>query len=376
MNNVVKPKSWTPPPVGTNDGNWVWDGTRWVCDPDCEPSCPPPDFSVIRPPFHPPFFPPPVTQPPWYPGANGGVSFSDTPPPNPIRGAFWFNGTSLYLFDGAAWTQVGTAGSPSTGGAAVAVGPTPPQNAQIGALWWDGNALLVWDGVKWDVAGGSTTTGSTPPSNPQPGQQWFNGSTLFIWDGNAWVPTSQTQTFIQPTAPPSPQPGDQWWDGTQMRIWDGHAWELVGPGATVGPVPTSTITFAIIQATNVTTAPSAFAVVPFSSTPQVDTQNAYDPITHRVTPKVAGMYLVEARMLAGSTINGVAIVKNDTGTFTGISSDIVPAISFDSSGGGWVSCTGFVQMNGTTDFLRLWSYNNSGIFAAGGNPCFSCLLMP
>lgn len=366
MNNLMR-----PPAPGTQDGNWIWDGQRWVCDPECGLPLPP------RPPGPPPFFPPPQGQPPWYPGANGGVSFSGPgmPPPNPIRGAFWFDGTELWLFDGASWVGVGGANA-SSGGAGAATGATPPQNAQVGALWWDGNALLVWDGVKWDVAGGGTSTGSTPPSNPQPGQQWFNGSTLYIWDGNAWVPTSQTQTFIQPTAPPSPQPGDQWWDGTQMRIWDGHAWELVGPGATVGPVPTSTITFAMIQPTTVAITANAFSPVAFTTTPQVDLQNGYDSITHRWTPKTAGMYLVEARMLAGGTINGVAIVKNDTGTFTGISTDIVPAIGFTDSGGGWASCCGFVQMNGTTDYLRLWAYTTTGAFAAGGNPCFACLIMP
>ena len=116
---------------------------------------------------------------------------------------------------------------------------------------------------------------------------WFNGSVLYVWDGNAWVPASTTKSYIQPTAPPSPNPGDTWWDGSVQRIWTGSAWALVGPGAFVGPVGTSTITFAIAQPTSVAVPASVFEPMPFTTTPMVDTQSAYDPITHRVTPKVA-----------------------------------------------------------------------------------------
>lgn len=96
MNQIVPvPQGGTPT---TQDG-WWWDGQRWRCDPCMDP-CPP------CPPC-PPFFPPPATQPPWFPGANGGVSFSPTPPPNPVRGHFWWDGTALHMFDGAAWVVVG-----------------------------------------------------------------------------------------------------------------------------------------------------------------------------------------------------------------------------------------------------------------------------
>lgn len=356
-------KLMVPPAPGTQDGDWIWDGTRWVCKPDCGPPCPP-DVSVIQPGRPSPFYPPPVTQPPWYPGANGGVSFSGpgNPPPNPIRGAFWFDGTQLWLFDGAAWTGVGGVTAPS-GGAGTAVGSTPPSNPQIGALWWDGNALLVWDGVKWDVAGGGTSTGSTPPANPQPGQQWFNGSTLYIWDGNAWVPTSQTQVFIQATAPPSPQPGDQWWDGTQMRIWDGSQWELVGPGATVGPVPTTTQTFSMVSADIdgvSTNTGGAWTIVPFVSVPAIDPQSSYNSTTQRITPAVAGNYLWVIRGWKGGAQSGVggALVKNDNGTFSGLTPSGATIAVFNdvtaAGTGAFQQVAGMAHMNGTTDFVRLW----------------------
>ena len=149
MNKPLVPSQFNAP----QQGNWVWNGTQWVC-------C---DFDDSVPPFPgclPPGFPPPgcppwfsgQNSPPWYPGANAGVSFGTQPPPNPVRGHFWWNGSTLYMFDGAAWVVAG--------GASGSV--TPPSG--------------------------------TPPANPVPGQQWFNGTTLYVWDGNAWVPVSQTQT--------------------------------------------------------------------------------------------------------------------------------------------------------------------------------------
>ena len=60
--------------------------------------------------------------------------------------------------------------------------------------------------------------------------------------------TTGTKSYIQTTAPPSPNPGDTWWDGSQFRIWDGTAWELVGPGASPGPTPTTAAVFSISSA--------------------------------------------------------------------------------------------------------------------------------
>jgi hypothetical protein len=53
----------------------------------------------------PPWFEGPF--PPWYPGANGGVSFGQYPPATPARGHFWWNGVILQIWDGAAWMPTG-----------------------------------------------------------------------------------------------------------------------------------------------------------------------------------------------------------------------------------------------------------------------------
>lgn len=140
------------PPVPQQQ-DWVWDGTNWCspCNPaPMPPPCPPSGWPTPCPPW----FPPPAGQAPWYPGANGGVSFSATPPANPIRGNFWWDGTMLHLFDGAAWVNIGPGASGGGGGAFV--GTTPPSNPAVGALWWNGTVLAVWDGTKWAAAQSTT----------------------------------------------------------------------------------------------------------------------------------------------------------------------------------------------------------------------------
>jgi hypothetical protein len=315
------------------DGDWAWDGTRWVCSP-CDdggggfPFCPPPGFP---PPGCPPWFSG-MNSPPWYPGANAGVSFGTTSPPNPVRGHFWWNGLTLFLFDGAVWEPIG-------GGA----GATPPS--------------------------------TTAPANPVPGQQWFNGTTLFVWDGNAWVPVSQTKSTISATAPPAPNPGDTWWNGTQFFIWSGSAWENVGPGATVGPVPTTTRTFAIVQPGFIT-APSAWGILTMNATPQVDTQGAWDTVSKKLTPKVAGVYMFEAALWSGGTADGMAIVKNDTGTFSDTQNDNVIAIA-TATAAGHKKANGLIAMNGTSDFVRLWAQASTAqVWGGSAPPMLDAWIMP
>jgi hypothetical protein len=306
------------PPVGTQQGGWVWDGSNWVCDPDCGNGSGFPSFG-------PPVFSGPTQQPPWYPGANGGVSFGATAPPNPVRGHMWWNGTTFYLFDGAAWAPIGGTGS-----------------------------------------GGGAATGSTPPANPFNGQQWFNGSTLFVWDGNAWVPVSTTKSSVQPTAPPSPNPGDLWFDGQVQRIWSGSAWVLVGPGATVGPVATTTKVFQLTMGgVSLAIGAGVFTIVPFTSTPQIDTQAGWNPTTHKYQPNLAGNYFFTTNFYnptAGTWAN--YLLFNDAGSFNVNSQAYVcgefSGATTNQAGVGFSS--GIVHLNGSTDFVRLWAYASDGNF--------------
>jgi hypothetical protein len=306
-NNVVRMQGGMPQ-VGQRDGNWVWNGSNWVCDPGCD------DGSGL-PPFGPPVFSGPVGQPPWYPGANGGVSFGATAPPNPVRGHMWWDGTSFWLFDGAAWVAIG--GAASSGG---------------------------------------TATGPTPPASPFPGQMWFNGSVLYVWDGTAWVPTSTTRSFVQSTAPPSPNPGDLWFDGTQQRIWSGTAWVLVGPGATVGPVPTSTKVFEIQSPTAVTGVAAGWEIAPINGAPNININGNWNVTTKVWTPAVPGIYafeLLQWNANAGTMV--IALLKNDAGgpISSMVNQPVVTLAEVTTSQ--WIAGSGMVTMNGTTDFVRLWS---------------------
>jgi hypothetical protein len=105
MNSMMR-----SPPVPAQSGNWVFDpgSGQWVCSPDCS-------GDGGFPPFGPPVFSGPTQQPPWYPGANGGVSFGATPPPNPVRGHMFWDGTVFWLFDGAAWVNIGGLATPIKG---------------------------------------------------------------------------------------------------------------------------------------------------------------------------------------------------------------------------------------------------------------------
>jgi hypothetical protein len=292
--------------VGQRDGNWIWNGSNWVCDPDC-------DFDSGFPPFGPPVFSGPTAQPPWYPGANGGVSFGATAPPNPVRGHMWWDGTTFFLFDGAAWVPVGGAGGGSGGGSGSGSG----------------------------------------------------------------------QVIISSTTPGNPMVGEEWWNGSQLRVWDGTQWNLVGPGATVGPVPTTTETFRIGVPTDLTIASSAWAIVPFTTSPQIDTQLAYDSISHKIMPTKPGVYLIEARgygSTSGAGTFGAAVLKNDGGAVTGLTSDITIALFVDTvtaTTGQFFTVGGITVMNGTTDFLRLFGYATTGIFHnVGSNPSLQLYLLP
>jgi hypothetical protein len=313
-----------------------WGGPPWwdFDDSNCPGNvppfpCPPPGFP---PPGCPPWFSG-ANSPPWYPGANAGVSFGSTFPPNPVRGHFFWDGGTLWMFDGAAWV--------ATGGAISST--TPPS--------------------------------TSPPANPAAGQQWFNGTTLYVWDGNAWVPVSATKSTISATAPPAPNAGDTWWDGTQMRIWDGSAWELVGPGATVGPVGTTTQVLSVSNSGYLTAPTTWGAPLGITATPIVDTMTGFDPVTKKYTPKKSGVYLFQTMLWQNAT-GGTAILYNDQGTFTDSTVDPVVCVVSQSSSG-YLQANAMHKMNGTTDFVRLFAFSSAAqVWGEASPPMLGAWLMP
>lgn len=158
----------TMPVPGTQDGNWVWDGSQWTCN-TCDggggfPFCPP---SGYPPGGCPPWYSG-QNSPPWYPGANAGVSFGTTAPLNPVRGHFWWNGFVLAMFDGAAWVNTTNGAIIGSGGGAagtsgVVISATAPGNPVPGMQWWDGSVMRVFDSNgQWKIVGPGGAAGPVP----------------------------------------------------------------------------------------------------------------------------------------------------------------------------------------------------------------------
>lgn len=290
-----------PAPVNVpSQQDWVWDGANWTWDGNCPapPPCPPPCPPVGWPQPCPPFYPPPSNQAPWYPGANGGVSFSQTAPVNPIRGNFWWDGTMLHLFDGAVWVNIG----PGAGSAS-----------------------------------GLTVVGSAPPSNPAVGQEW--------------------------------------WNGTALQVWDGVAWRAVGAGISQ--------CLQMGNPASLTIPTNAWTVIPFTTTPAIDTASGWNVTNQQYKPNLPGFYLffIRAWMASGTAGGqyGVALAKNDPGTFTNSTS--VETISIitepTSTVGTWMTIGGVSHLNGTSDYVRLWGYSTPGtIYGTGTIPFMNAYLMP
>jgi hypothetical protein len=145
MNSLVRTTQRSAPAAS---GNWWWDGSNWQCGCDGSdgfPWCPPPGWP---PPGCPPWFSG-ANSPPWYPGANAGISFGLTAPTNPVRGHLWWDGTTLWLFDGAAWVDSSGGGT----GGNVVVSDTAPSSPVVGEEWWNAEVLRVWDGSAWNLVG-------------------------------------------------------------------------------------------------------------------------------------------------------------------------------------------------------------------------------
>lgn len=152
------------------------------CPPPFPPPCPP--CPPMIPPGCPPWFSPPT--PPWYPGANAGVSFGTTYPQNPCRGHFLWDGKTLWLFDGVSWQTIGPAGS-TPGGV--------PEAPIDGKLYGRENA--AW--VEVPSPSSSSNMGVTNGSDAAPGQIGE------IVTGTATASlTSPFSTGMQPTITPIP----------------------------------------------------------------------------------------------------------------------------------------------------------------------------
>lgn len=78
---------------------------------------------------------------------------NDAPPSRPVSGQIWFNteNSSANVFDGAAWSPIGSA----------TVSSTEPENKTLGSLWLKttNNILQLWSGTEWLAIGPESLEG-------------------------------------------------------------------------------------------------------------------------------------------------------------------------------------------------------------------------
>lgn len=270
---------------------WTWNGTQWVCG-DCD------DGGGGGPCG--PWFPPPATQPPWYPGANGGVSFGVNPPPNPIRGHFWWDGSTLWLFDGAAWVDSATGatidggggggGGSGSGAGTVVISTTPPGNPQQGSQWWDGTVLRMWTGTQWVIIGPGQSAGPVPTTT----------HTFRLFHQTTTTVPVNTWTIAPFTESPNIDP-QQMWDPITKKM-----------------------------------------------TPHVG--GVY-------------LWFVRAYLSTPAGANAVGLLRNDGGTVNAAVEWVaIGDLGAGAAIGGWIQASGISIMNGTTDFVRTWIYSGDGNF--------------
>jgi hypothetical protein len=101
-------------------------------------------------------------------------------------------------------------------------------------------------------------------------------------------------------------------------------------------------------------------------TEEFDTNNNYDASNSRFTPTVAGYYQVNAMTVSSSAVNRQCnIYKNGTGVRLGNN----PQSAF------WTGVSAMVYMNGTTDYLEIYTYTNVGDTLTTPNNYFQAVLV-
>ena len=120
-----------------------------------------------------------------------------------------------------------------------------------------------------------------------------------------------------------------------------------------------------------TFANSTWTKIPFAGK-VLDTNNNYDATTnYRFTPTVAGYYWIKAQYFLGTSVGRIAcsIYKNN--------GDVCQTLVLGSNTNGGISVVtqGLISLNGTTDYVEAFGYQESGGTAAmninGGLTMFS-----
>jgi len=119
----------------------------------------------------------------------------------------------------------------------------------------------------------------------------------------------------------------------------------VGPQGATGPAFSAT-------AGALTVSASTWTKIPFSGE-QFDTNNNYDPTTnYRFTPTVAGYYYFTIQLFMSVNANrgAVSVYKNGVSTLEKLD------LGSTANGGISFSTNGLLSMNGTTDYVEAYVY--------------------
>jgi hypothetical protein len=163
-----------------------------------------------------------VPMPGWNEETN--VAIAETAPATPAPGKFWYNPTTMELFQrdplNTTWVQQD-----------VVVFPFDPTQRSFCDLWWNTitDQLFVWDAINsvWVLVVNffqQPVDPSLPPTIVE-GAVWYNSTTgvLYVWENNCFTvvsfvtwPTDPTQGFIIGTV----------WHDTTNNLW--YVWTLGG----------------------------------------------------------------------------------------------------------------------------------------------------
>jgi hypothetical protein len=115
--------------------------------------------------------------------------------------------------------------------------------------------------------------------------------------------------------------------------------------------------FSVFQTSGQSFPNSTFTKVTWNQV-RFDTNSNFDAVTnHRFTPQISGYYQINANLaFAGSTVGASQfVVRKNNSDIAGGS-----GIMNNNQVGGQISLATLIYMNGSTDYLELWAWQNSG----------------
>ena len=144
--------------------------------------------------------------------------------------------------------------------------------------------------------------------------------------------------------------------GDAVNIPSGATLDLSNPTVTLNSAMKMTPAFQANNPQNGSVANNTEVLLSFN-TEIYDTDSAYDTSTYRFTPQTAGKYFVYANCRWQTSTNtatrlNLAIKKNG-------STDVIAARN-NNTDYSTVGCSGIVDMNGSSDYLGVYSYQNTG----------------